>query len=239
MARRAIRFILNARMPPRKSLPTLDYERAFWHDGYARVAGLDEAGRGALAGPVVAAAVIFPQSIPFARDLAQVNDSKQLSPATRAELFEPIQRAALAWGVGFATHAEIDALNIARAARLAMLRALAALSIAPDALLLDAFDLPDLDQPQIGLIHGDALSVSIAAASILAKVTRDRYLCDLDAQFPAYQFARHKGYATAAHRALLRTHGPCPVHRASYAPVRRAVDEPPTGLERRASAYNK
>lgn len=213
--------------------PSLDFESAFWRDGYQFVAGLDEAGRGALAGPVVAAAVILPR-VPAdtARDwthsavlraLAQVNDSKQLSAARREALFDPICARARACAIGAASHAEIDALNIVRASLLAMRRALAALSIAPDALLLDALVLPELEIPQQGLMHGDALSLSIAAASILAKVTRDRLMREFDATFPGYHFARHKGYGTAVHLAALGARGPSPIHRQSYAPVRAAA----------------
>jgi ribonuclease HII len=215
------------------TFPNLDLELGFWRDGYQYVAGLDEAGRGAWAGPVVAGAVIFPvvaartarvwsTSRTF-RALAQVNDSKQLSPHLREELFEPIRACALACATGAASHAEIDALGIVRASHLAMRRALDGLGRAPEALLLDALVLPELEIPQQGLVHGDALSLSIAAASILAKVTRDRLMCELDASVPGYHFAQHKGYGTLEHQAALHRHGPSPVHRRSYAPVRQAV----------------
>ncbi len=212
--------------------PNLDFELAFWRDGYARVAGLDEAGRGAWAGPVVAGAVIFPVAPPrtarawthsrLFRTIARVNDSKQLSPDLRESLFEPIRACALCSATGAASHEEIDALGIVHASQLAMRRALDALTLPPDCLLIDAFVLPGLEIPQQGIIHGDAISVSIAAASILAKVTRDRLMCRFDATFPGYSFAHHKGYGTPEHQAALAALGPCPIHRRSYAPVREA-----------------
>jgi ribonuclease HII len=214
-------------------LPNLSLELAFWRDGYRYIAGLDEVGRGAWAGPVVAGAVIFPavsartariwsHSIKF-RALARVNDSKQLSPSLREDLFEPIRISALGCATGAATHAEVDALGVVRASHLAMRRALEALPLAPDALLIDALVLPELEIPQQGIIHGDAISLSIAAASILAKVTRDRFMCELDAAVPGYNFARHKGYGTTEHSAALRARGPSPVHRLSYAPISRMI----------------
>lgn len=217
-------------MSRRSARPSLEYELAFWCDGMLAVAGLDEAGRGALAGPVVAAAVILPatdretarnwtHSAVF-RPLARADDSKQLTPRTREALFQTICERARAFAIGTASHSEVDALGIVRASQLAMQRALDGLSLAPDALLLDALILPELDVPQQGIIHGDRLSLSIAAASILAKVARDRMMRALDVEYPAYEFGRHKGYGTAVHLAALRTLGPSPVHRRSYAPVR-------------------
>lgn len=213
--------------------PTLEYERAFWRDGFLRVAGVDEAGRGALAGPVVAAAIVLPvlddgdwTRHPFFQNISRANDSKQLNEKTREALFDPLCQAARAFAIGSATHDEIDALNILRASRLAMQRALAQLSPPPDALLLDALVLPETEIPQQGIIHGDALALSIAAASILAKVTRDRLMRELDAHYPQYGFAQHKGYGTRAHLAALEKFGPSPVHRLSYAPVKvRMKDE--------------
>ncbi len=209
------------------SFPSLDFERAFWRDGYARVAGLDEVGRGALAGPVVAAAVILPP-LPEADDwrqtelyraIARANDSKRLTPKARAALFEPICHLACEYAIGMASHAEIDELNIVRASHLAMHRALANLPHPPDALLLDALVLNDLQVPQQGIIHGDALALSIAAASILAKVTRDRLMGELDCEYSAYGLAENKGYGTPEHLAALRRLGPCPIHRRSFMPV--------------------
>lgn len=211
---------------PRNTLPTLEYERAFWRDGFVCVAGVDEAGRGALAGPVVAAAVILPivnaedwTQSQLLRAIARANDSKQLSERARQELYAPLCETARAYAIGFASHGEIDAMNILRASHLAMYRALQQLSPPPDALLLDALVLGNTELPQQGIIHGDALALSIAAASILAKVTRDRHMRELDTQYPQYGFAQHKGYGTRAHLAALNKFGPSPVHRLSYAPV--------------------
>lgn len=216
-------------MRSRTSIPSLEYERAFWRDGYARVAGLDEAGRGALAGPVVAAAVILPPLAAAAgadwtqdalfQTIARANDSKKLNEPTRELLFEPICALASAFAIGAASHIEIDEINILRASYLAMFRALDALPVSPDALLLDALVLHHTDLPQQGIIHGDSLALSIAAASILAKVSRDRIMRELDVLYPMYGFAKNKGYGTAAHLRALREYGPCPVHRTSYAPV--------------------
>jgi ribonuclease HII len=224
-------------------LPNLDLELAFWRDGYRCVAGLDEVGRGAWAGPVVAGAVILPmvnartarawaRSKMF-RALARVNDSKQLAASLREALFEPIRACALAWATAAASHEEIDALGIVHATHLAMSRAVEALSIAPAALLIDALVLPEIEIPQQGIVHGDAISLSIAAASILAKVTRDRFMCELDAATPGYNFAKHKGYGTPEHSAALRACGPSPVHRRSYAPVSRFL---PLGPSPRAAS---
>lgn len=217
-------------MRERKSAPSLDYERAFWRDGYFHVAGMDEVGRGALAGPVVAAVVVFPHvddevacdwmNADMFRAIARANDSKLLTELSREKLFKPIRECAQAYAVGSASVSEIDTLNIYRASRLAMYRALDTLSLTPDALLLDALVLSELAVPQQGIIHGDALALSIAAASVLAKVTRDRLMRELDAVFPQYGFAKNKGYGTEQHLRALRKHGPSPVHRFSYEPVR-------------------
>lgn len=218
----------------RKTTPSLKYESAFWRDGFVAVAGLDEAGRGALAGPVVAAAVILPRvqrsaarawkKSTLLREIATANDSKLLTERHREKLFEPICQLALAYGLGSASETEIDAMNILRASHLAMYRALDSLQLTPDALLLDALVLSDTTLPQQGIIHGDGLALSIAAASILAKVTRDRLMCELDLQYPGYGFAQHKGYGTREHLAALRERGACAIHRRSYAPVRMTVD---------------
>ena len=173
-------------------------ERALMRQGHALVAGIDEAGRGAWAGPVVAAAVILPDNAMRLAALRGVRDSKLLTPAQRQALFDKIHQAALAVGVGMASHAEIDDMGIVPATRLAMQRAVERLAPAPDALLIDALKLPDVPLPQRVLFHADTLCLSVAAASIVAKVTRDRLMVELDAQYPGYGFARHKGYGTPA-----------------------------------------
>ncbi len=200
-------------------IPTLKFERAFWSQDLAYVAGIDEVGRGAWAGPVVAGAVILPRDVQR-RDLARVRDSKLLTPAQRESLVAPIRAHALAWGIGSATRAEIDACGIVAATRLAMQRAIEQLAVAPDALLIDALKLPALELPQSAIIRGDQKSLSIACASILAKVMRDRLMTELDAQVPGYAFARHKGYGTRAHRAALAALGASREHRHSFAPIK-------------------
>lgn len=179
------------------------------------MAGADEAGRGPLAGPVVAAAVILPPDFPPHR-LPGCDDSKRLAPGVREALVPQIQASALAWAVAEVSVAEIDALNIAQASFEAMRRALAALAPAPAHVLVDGLPNPRLIWPQTAIIAGDGLSLSIAAASILAKVHRDRLMRALDARYPGYGFAAHKGYPTAQHRRALVTLGPCPEHRRSF-----------------------
>ncbi len=216
-------------------IPTLAFEHAYWTRHLARVAGIDEAGRGAWAGRGVAGAVILPRARRLKnwwtdaalRDLAGARDSKLLSPAQRERLVTPIRAAALASATGLATRAEIDALGIVPATRLAMQRAIDALGVAPDALLIDAVKLPALALPQKSIIHGDQLSLSIACASILAKVARDRLMVEMDTRLPGYGFARHKGYGTAAHRAALETLGASVEHRVSFAPIRDLKNPPP------------
>ncbi|MCL4395258.1 MAG: ribonuclease HII [Chloroflexi bacterium] len=209
-------------------VPTLTFEHKYWARRIEHVAGVDEAGRGAWAGPVVAGAVILPrasrikdwqQRTPLC-GLAKARDSKLLSADQRERLVEPIHAAAVAWGTGLATRDEIDELGIVPATRLAMERALQALGTAPQGLLIDALSLPTLEVPQRAIIHGDRLSLSIACASILAKVTRDRLMVEMDARLPGYAFARHKGYGTAAHRAALEALGVSAQHRATFAPIR-------------------
>lgn len=198
----------------------LRYELVLYRQGYRHIAGLDEAGRGAWAGPVVAGAVILPLGrFDLARALAGVNDSKQLSPAERERLFPIILSTALAASVGHATEQEIDAWGIVRATQQAMQRAIATLRVRPDALLTDALPLPAA-LPCQALIRGDQQSLSIAAASIVAKVTRDRFMQEADAAYPFYGFCEHKGYGTALHQRALQQYGPCPLHRRSFAPVR-------------------
>ena len=204
--------------------PTLYEEYALQRAGYRLIAGLDEAGRGSWAGPVVVGAVILPlEHSDLIAALDGVNDSKKLSAKKRESLLPLIRANALAVATGRAEPAEIDDIGIAPATRLAMMRALQSLSPAADCLLLDAFPLPESQLPQKAIIHGDALCLSIAAASIVAKVTRDTWMATLDAKFPGYGFARHKGYGTAAHRQALERLGPTPWHRMSWAPMRNLV----------------
>ncbi len=185
-------------------------------EGLWPLAGVDEVGRGPLAGPVVAAAVILdPQAVPDGLD-----DSKNLTPARRGELFALIAESALAIGVASATAAEIDAINIRQATLLAMRRAVAALALPPAFVLVDGNDPPTLACPAESVIGGDAQIASIAAASIVAKVTRDAMMARLCARYPAYGFSLHAGYGTPRHRAALQAHGPCPEHRYSFAPVK-------------------
>ncbi|MGQ9600267.1 MAG: ribonuclease HII [Anaerolineae bacterium] len=195
------------------------WEQRLWARGYRRVAGLDEAGRGAWAGPVVAAAVVLPIDAESLRHLAGVRDSKQLGPDRREAWLEVIERYALAWGVGIVPAAEIDALGIVPATRKAMALALSVLSPSADYLLIDHLRLPEVQIPQYSLPKGDAQVLSIAAASIVAKVNRDRIMNQLAEQFPDYGFAQHKGYGTARHRLALEALGPCAVHRFSFVPL--------------------
>jgi len=209
-------------------------ERLLFRQGYALVAGIDEAGRGAWAGPVVAAAVILPRGAMRISALHGVRDSKLLSPSQREALFARIHQAALAVGVGMASHSEIDGLGIVPATRRAMRRAIEALVPSPEALVIDAVKLADVPLPQRVLFHADALCLSVAAASIVAKVTRDRLMAELDVQHPGYCFARHKGYGTALHQQALAQLGPSAVHRMTFEPVRAADPHPrPFSLEGR------
>ena len=204
---------------PRKT-PDMRQERALIRQGHALVAGIDEAGRGAWAGPVVAAAVILPSGARRLATLRGVRDSKLLTPTQRETFFPTIQKLALAVGVGMASHEEIDAMGIVPATRLAMRRAVEQLAPAPDALLIDALRLPDVLLPQRVMFHADTLCLSVAAASIVAKVTRDRLMMELDTQYPGYGFARHKGYGTQIHQQALAQLGPSALHRMTFEPVR-------------------
>lgn len=203
--------------------PTLIHETRLWDSGWRCVAGLDEVGRGALAGPVVAAAVIVPPHSPLTGVWAQVGDSKELSPDQRGRLAPQIQRTALAWGVGLTPAAAIDQIGIAAATRQAMQQAIAALQPRPDYLLLDWVKLPQVNLAQESFIKADRDIVSVAAASILAKVARDQLMLELHECYPHYGFDRHKGYGTASHLAALQQHGPCVEHRYSFAPIARSL----------------
>jgi ribonuclease HII len=200
--------------------PTLDHERHLRSLGYAHVAGIDEAGRGCLAGPVVAAAVVLrPDTLETPDDLAGIDDSKRLTPAQRAELLPRVRHNAAAIGIGMVPAFLIDSLGIIRATRLAMELAVLYLARLPDALLIDALTLPALPVPQTALIHGDSLSYSIAAASIVAKTARDNWMVGLDRVYHAYGFAAHKGYGTTQHMRALDRWGSCPEHRATFRPL--------------------
>ncbi len=200
-------------LPPE---PNLTFELDLWHAGISTVAGIDEAGRGALAGPVAAAAVILPPDEKVLQSLRGVRDSKQMTAEQREAARNKILIHAISWGVGFATSQEIDQVGILPATRRAACRALQALSISPTHLLLDYLLLPDVPTSQTSLVKGDCRSLSIAAASILAKTSRDALLCELDRAYPGYGFASHKGYGTQAHRAAIRRLGACPAHRLSF-----------------------
>jgi ribonuclease HII len=202
-----------------QSRPTFHREAALWRAGFRLIAGVDEVGRGPLAGPVMAAAVILPARSRFSW-LADVRDSKLLTAPQRERLAAYIRKRALAVGLGLQTPERIDEMGIAVASRLAMAQALAALNPAADYALIDAFTLPAVDLPQEGIIHGDALCLSIAAASIIAKVERDRMMLAYNEVYPRYGFGRHKGYPTPEHLRALSSDGPCPIHRRSFAPVR-------------------
>ncbi len=205
---------------PHPITPTLEHETAFWHAGLRRVAGIDEAGRGPWAGPVFAAAVILPPDAEVLASLEGVRDSKLLSARRRAALVPHIEEIALAVGVGVATVEEIDALRIVPATRLAMQRAVAALTLAPDALLIDGLRLPEVALPQSAFPRADVYALSVAAASIIAKEARDRWMVEVaEVEYPGYGFAQHKGYGTRAHRDALNRLGVCPIHRRSFQPV--------------------
>jgi ribonuclease HII len=205
--------------------PDLKLERALLAGGVLQVAGIDEAGRGALAGPVVAAAVVLPVDRPDLPDrLAEVRDSKLMTPHQREINFARIMACSDSAATGLASHEEIDQLGLISATRLAMMRAVDQLGQVPAHLVLDYMILPECELPQTSLAHGDATTLSIAAASVLAKVTRDRMMIELDRRFPGYGFARHKGYGTRDHRLALAAFGPCDVHRRSYAPVAASLE---------------
>jgi ribonuclease HII len=200
-------------------MPSFSEERLLEAQGYRYIAGVDEAGRGALAGPVVAAAVILPlrKKIPF---INAVRDSKKLTPLKRESLFYSINDAAVAVGVGFMDREVIDGAGIAEATRLAMKAAIEQLTPSADSLLIDYMRLPEVELPQKGITRGDDLSYSIACASIIAKVSRDRLMKDLDEEYRGYGFAAHKGYGTREHVSCIRRLGPSPIHRRTFRPMR-------------------
>ncbi|MFN7036318.1 MAG: ribonuclease HII [Bellilinea sp.] len=212
------------RVPRPADLPNLQVERTLWKSGCLLVAGLDEAGRGAWAGPVFAAMVVLPAGYEGQSVLHGVRDSKQMTPLQRERWVEKIKQAAACWGIGEASNEEIDRYGIVPATRLAMQRALQAGGITPSHLLIDALRLPMLDIPQTALIRGDQQSLSIAAASVLAKTARDAWMRAQEERYPGYGFAAHKGYGTARHRAALEQLGACPLHRRSFAPVKKSFN---------------
>ncbi|MYD50706.1 MAG: ribonuclease HII [Dehalococcoidia bacterium] len=196
-----------------------DEEEALLNRGFSYVAGIDEVGRGPLAGPVVAGVVILPPR-PQGPWLDGIRDSKAITAAQRERSYDAITENAWASATGEASALEIDEIGIVPATALAMRRALDSLALMPQFLLIDAFPLPDIDIPQKAIVKGDALCLSIAAASIIAKVTRDRIMKEIDKDYPEYGFAGHKGYGSAEHIRRIETLGPCPVHRYSFAPIR-------------------
>jgi ribonuclease HII len=200
--------------------PDFYFEQVLWQAGISQVAGIDEAGRGALAGPVAAAAVIFPGDASVSLCLNGVRDSKQMTPEQRKYWAGPIRMKAIAWSLGMASAQEIDSFGILAATRLAIQRALEALPALPEHLLLDYIFLPESTIPQTALIKGDCRSLSIAAASILAKTARDELMVDLDQRYPGYGFAVHKGYGTRMHRQAIEHLGISPLHRLTFQPMR-------------------
>ena len=198
--------------------PSFKEENLLREQGYSIIAGVDEAGRGALMGPVVAAAVILPDAIK-ARWKSKVRDSKQLTAEEREELHGYIEEISISIGTGYTTNEVIDEVGIARATRLAMIAAIEKLKPEPHYVLIDYFNLPETALPNRGVEDGDSLCFSIACASIIAKVTRDRMVVEMDEKYPGYGFAEHKGYGTSRHLECLRRKGPCPLHRRSFAPV--------------------
>ncbi len=188
------------------------YEKKAREDGYKYIAGVDEAGRGPLAGPVVAACVILPEDI-FIEGL---NDSKQLSLSKREYLFDIIRKKAVSWGVGIIDQTIIDRVNILNATKMAVKQAVKSTDVEPGLLLLDALRISDIDIEQVSIIKGDCKSISIAAASVMAKVTRDRILVEIDSIYPQYGFKKHKGYGTRDHMDAIKKYGICPIHRMSF-----------------------
>ena len=205
----------------KKEINLYKYEEELYDAGYELICGVDEAGRGPLAGPVVVAACILP---PFLR-IEGVNDSKKLSEKKREELYKIIIKNALAYNIVFINEKTIDAINIYEATKKGMLEAIEGLKVQPDYVLIDAMPLNELKLNNKSVIHGDALSASIAAASILAKVSRDHYMEKMDIKYPNYGFKHHKGYGTKMHMEALEKYGPCKIHRKSFEPVARAMQK--------------
>lgn len=191
------------------------YEKQAWADGFESVVGVDEVGLGPLAGPVVAAAVLLPKKF----NAKGVGDSKAMTAGAREKMFARITSDAICFGIGIIDREVIDEINVLRAAQAAMRAALNEMGVAFDFILVDGRPVPDLCAKSRAIVKGDSLSVSIGAASIIAKVTRDRIMVDLDGQYPEYGFASHKGYCTAEHISALNEYGPCPCHRRSFSPV--------------------
>jgi ribonuclease HII len=200
--------------------PTLEFETELWGQGILRLAGIDEVGRGALAGPVYAGAVILPARQSMLKELSDVRDSKQMTPEEREQAAPVIQEKAIAWAIGRASCKEIDRWGIVPCTYLAARRALKSLALQPQHLLLDYIKLAKVNLPQTAMVGGDARCLSIAAASVIAKVARDAELRKLDSRFPSYGFASHKGYATEEHIHAIGKYGPCSQHRLSFAPMR-------------------
>ncbi len=207
-------------MKTKEKVDLRSIEKRLWQEGYRRIAGVDEAGRGPLVGPVVAGAVILPKDY----DLEGLNDSKQLSEKKRNQYYEMIKKEAIAIGIGIVDAKTIDEINIYEASRLAMKLALENLEVSPDYILTDAMPI-ELDTPLEAIIHGDALSISIAAGSVIAKVTRDRLMEEFDKLHPEYEFKNHKGYPTKRHLELLSKYGPLENYRFTYKPVRALMDK--------------
>ncbi len=194
--------------------PNLEFEQLLWKFGFTRIAGIDEAGRGAWAGPVAAAAVIFPANPSLTQTLNRVHDSKLMTPLARETWAPRIKESAVGWGVGFASAEEIDTLGIVPATKLAATRALE--DLLPDYLITDYLIFPEIDLPQTALVKGDQRSLSVAAASVLAKTARDVLMRELDSQYPGYGFARHKGYGTRLHQEAIKKLRRCEIHRKSF-----------------------
>lgn len=228
-------------------MPNWQHELQLCFGGHMLVAGVDEVGRGAWAGPLVAGAVIFPNphdlavaesAADLSADLAALRDSKMLTENVRERLLDAIKSSALAVGVGIVSSALIDTIGIGPSNRLAMARAIRDLCIRPDYLVIDAFRLPLMPIQQRPIIKGDAVCMSIAAASVVAKVTRDRIMRDLDEEYPGYEFARHKGYGTAHHAEAIVREGVTPIHRKSFAPIKAALEPDDEGLTTDDEVYD-